>query len=152
MRLEFDGVAEQDPEGGLCVVIEKDWPIYGSLMNISLQLRGDSQTYHLMPCDLTTRLIVRLPAALVDRLSIRSGDMLCGEIGIKEYEELTLPSDVALALDKLDLDIRSLSLRQQRQGLLFIREAGDAEIRKSRIIKFVEACQQAASGCNRDRP
>lgn len=141
MELKFTSIVEQGSGDALCTVVERHASIYGSLMTVLMTVEGSSNDYYVTPSDLTTHLVIPLPKALVAELELRPGQLIHGVLKAKEYADLNIPPDVAEELELHDADLSSLSTRQQRQGLLFIKEAHDPIIRRQRIDKFVAACR-----------
>lgn len=144
MKISFTAAVEESPHQGLCVAIQRDEALYGSLMRAFIKVSGQPKWYKIIPSDLTTHLIVPLPNEVVQKLELQPGREIKGEIAAKEYKGLRVPEDVARMLDQKRLNILSLSTRQQRQGLLFIAESNDTAIRGQRIEKFIEACRAAS--------
>lgn len=147
MKIVFKSTVEQGPCEGLSILIERKEALYGSLMRVYIQVSGCKEWYKVTPSDLTTHLLVPLPPELVLKLGVQAGQDIEGHLEAKEYKSPAIPPDVKQALERSDLDMSGLSIRQQRQGLLFIAETHDQEIRRQRIDKFVEACR-VASGKN----
>lgn len=143
MKIEFRSLVEQSPDENLCIVIERHSSLYGSLMKVSIQVNGSDKWYRVMPSDLTTQLVVPLPPKLISELDVKLGQTIDGKLEVKEYKGVSVPQDIIQALEQHKLNISHLSIRQQRQGLLFIKESYSPAIRQQRIEKFIEACRIA---------
>lgn len=128
----------QQEEGiGLFIVVNRTKILYGDLKYATLKVLD--KKFKVRVYDLTTRLIIKLSNSLIEDLNLSIGDILNGSVLLKCYKPLRIPKDIKEAISEAKIAIEEIPLPQQRQGLLFITEAKNLEIRRQRTKQFINS-------------
>jgi hypothetical protein len=140
IQLEFEALLWEANEE-LFVSIMLDSYFYGSLMNVWLDL--DGQSYRTSTVDLSGKVAVKIPSDAVHRLSIVSGQRIKGTLRLRSFSPHSrIPEDVAAALEEASVNLGVLSAQERRHALLLIQEAALSHIREARIHALVKSCER----------